>query len=79
MRFLSFRNNDHSCFRCLLILGIASNPLLSVLPLHPASLPFPLSDIPPYSKRFRRIPTIKDVMYSLTCDADIMTKITEDT
>ena len=25
------------------------------------------------------IPTIKDVMYSLTCDADIMTKITEDT
>ena len=26
MRFLSFRNNDHSCFRCLLILGIASNP-----------------------------------------------------
>ena len=38
-----------------------------------------LSDIPPYSKRFRRIPTIKDVMYSLTCDADIMTKITEDT
>ena len=27
---------------------ISSYPLLSVLPLHPASLPFPLSDIPPY-------------------------------
>ena len=26
MRFLSFRNNAHSCFRFLLILGIASNP-----------------------------------------------------
>ena len=26
MRFLSFRNNAHSCFRFLLILGIAINP-----------------------------------------------------
>ena len=87
LRLVSVRNTQYhsiqshrhrlECYSS--ILSISSYPLLSVLPLHPASLPFPLSDIPPYSKRFRRIPTIKDVMYSLTCDAYIMTKITEDT
>ena len=56
LRLVSVRNTQyHSIqshrhrFECYSsILSISSYPLLSVLPLHPASLPFPLSDIPPY-------------------------------
>ena len=56
LRLVSVRNTQyHSIqshrhrFECYSsILSISSYPLLSVLPLHPASLPFPLSDILPY-------------------------------
>ena len=56
LRLVSVRNTQYhsiqshrhrlECYSS--ILSISSYPLLSVLPLHPASLPFPLSDIPPY-------------------------------
>ena len=47
-QYRSIQSHLHRLGYCSSILSISSYPFLSVLPSHPAFLPFPLSDTPPY-------------------------------